>query len=146
LTTERRPSGHKSVPFPSPESRPFFDAAHRGELLIPYCPACQDYFFYPRPFCPRCFRWEIEWRPSSGRGTLYTFAIQYQPLNPEWVEDVPYVTAVVELDEGVRLFTLLVDCDPDPEKLRCGMPVEVVFDRLSDDVTVPRFRPAEVAP
>ena len=74
------------------------------------------------------------------------FAIQYQPLNnPEWIEDVPYVTAVVELEEGVRMFTLLVECEPDPEKIRCGMPVEMVFDPVSEEVTIPRFRPLKEA-
>ncbi|KKL78696.1 hypothetical protein LCGC14_2022260 [marine sediment metagenome] len=141
MTTERR----KTVPVPSPDSLPFWEGARRGELLIPFCPACQEYFFYPRPFCPRCFRWEVDWRPSSGRGVLYTFAIQYQPLNPEWIEDIPYVTAVVELEEGVRLFTLLVECEPDPEKIHCGMPVEVVFDPVSEEVTIPRFRPLKEA-
>jgi len=83
----------------------------------------------------------VEWRQASGRGTLYTYAIQYRALNPEWAEDVPYVTAVVELEEGVRLFTLLVDCEPQPDKIRIGMPVEVVFEDLSEEVTIPRFRP-----
>lgn len=139
MTQERK----KTPPFPSPDSQPYWEGARRGQLMIPYCPACQSHFFYPRPFCPRCFSWQIEWRPSSGRGTVYTFAIQYQPLNPEWADDVPYVTAVVELEEGIRLFTLLVDCEPKPEALRCGMPVEVTFEPLTEEITIPRFRPVK---
>lgn len=111
--------------------------------MIPFCPSCNAPFFYPRPFCPRCFTWDVEWRRSTGKGVLYTFAIQYQPLNPEWVEDLPYVTAVVELEEGVRVFTQLVECEVDPEKISCGMPVEVVFDAVSDEISIPRFRPTE---
>ena len=133
----------KTIPNPSPESLPYWEGARRGELMIPFCADCDAHFFYPRPFCPRCFKWEIEWRRSSGRGVLYTFAIHYQPLNPEWVADVPYVTAVVDLDEGVRLFTQLVECEVDPEKIRCGMPVEVVFDQVSEEISIPRFRPME---
>lgn len=139
MTEERK----KTPPYPSPESRPYWEAAKRGELMIPYCPSCRQFFFYPRPFCPCCFSWDVEWRRSTGRGTLYTFAIQYQPLNPEWAEDVPYVTALVDLEEGVRVFTLLVECDPNPEKIYCGMPVEATFERLTDEITIPRFRPVK---
>ena len=142
MTSERR----KTVPIPSPDSLPFWEGCRRGELLIPFCPSCRAHFFYPRLFCPRCFGQEVEWRRSSGRGVLYTFAIQYRPLNPEWVDDIPYVTAIVELEEGVRLFTLLVECEPDPEKVRCGMPVEVVFDPVSEEITIPRFRPLKETP
>ncbi len=138
-----REQRRKTAPIPMPEARPFWEGCKRHQLLLPYCPRCQDYFWYPRPFCPRCFTWHVEWRPSCGRGTLYTYAIQYRPLNPEWADDVPYVTAVVELEEGVRLFTLLVECEPDPQKLRIGMPVEVVFEELNEEVTIPRFRPVK---
>jgi uncharacterized OB-fold protein len=82
----------------------------------------------------------VEWRQASGRGKLYTFAIQYRPQAPGF--QPPYVTAVVELDEGPRMLTNLVDVEPDPEKIRCDMPLEVVFEDISDEITLPKFRPA----
>ena len=95
-------------------------------------------------FCPRCLSWEIEWRQASGRGKLYTFAIQYRPQAPGF--NPPYVTAIVELEEGPRMLTNLVGIEPDPEKIRCDMPVEVVFEDMSDEITLPMFRPAGGAP
>ena len=91
--------------------------------MLPYCAACAEFFFYPRQFCPRCFSWEIEWRRCSGKGTLYTFAIQMRPQMPGFTP--PYVTAIVQLDEGPRMMTNLVGVEPMPENIRCDMPVEV---------------------
>ena len=102
----------KPLPYPSPETQPFWDACKRHELSLPYCPACAAFFFYPRQFCPRCFSWDIEWRTCSGKGTLYTFAIQYRPQMPGFTP--PYVTAIVQLEEGPRLMTNLVGIDPSP--------------------------------
>ncbi|HXF51883.1 MAG TPA: Zn-ribbon domain-containing OB-fold protein [Dehalococcoidia bacterium] len=130
----------RPLPFPTPETQPFWDACKRHELQLPYCLRCQAFFFYPRRFCPRCFSWEIEWRRCSGRGTLYTYAIQYRPMAPGF--EPPYVTALVQLEEGPRLMTNLVDVEPDPKRIRCDMPVEVVFRDVTDQITLPLFRPA----
>jgi hypothetical protein len=135
MSTPRRP-----IPSPSPETQPYWDACKRHELHLPYCTRCQQFFFYPRSFCPRCFGWEIEWRRVSGRGKVYTYAIQYRPQAPGF--QPPYVTAVVQLDEGPRLLTNLVGVEPDPEKIRCEMPVEVAFEDLTDEISLPVFRPA----
>ena len=72
----------KPVPYPSPETQPFWDGCKRHELTLPYCTKCAAFFFYPRQFCPKCFSWEIEWRPCSGKGTLFTFAIQFRAQMP----------------------------------------------------------------
>jgi hypothetical protein len=112
---------------PSPDAAPFWEACERGELVLPYCLACADFFFYPRTLCPRCGSRELEWRPASGRGRLYTFCIQHQTPLPELREAVPFVTALVELEEGPRMMTLLVDVEPDPAAIRCELPVEVTF-------------------
>ncbi len=126
-----------------PEARPFWDGCRRHELWIPFCKRCQSFFFYPRPFCPRCFTWEVDWRQVSGRGTIYAFAVHYRATNPLWVDDVPYVTAIVELEEGVRLFTHLVGVEPDPEHIYSGMPVEVDFEYMNEQISLPKFRPAQ---
>lgn len=130
----------RPLPFPTAETQPFWDACRRHELQLPFCTRCQAFFFYPRRFCPRCFSWEIGWRRCSGRGTLYTYAIQYRPMVPGF--EPPYVTALVQLEEGPRLMTNLVDVEPDPERIRCDMAVEVVFRDVTDQITLPLFRPA----
>ena len=131
----------KPLPVPSPETRPFWEGCKRHELWLPYCPRCLRFFWYPRDFCPRCFAWEVEWRRASGRGKVYTFAIHYRAFHPAWEREVPFVTAIVELEEGVRLYTQLVGVDPDPKHIRCDMPVEVVFEDVSEEISLPKFRP-----
>jgi len=131
------------VPVPMPEMAPYWAAARRHELQIPFCVPCGAFFFYPRAACPTCLSPEIEWRRASGRGRLHTFTLVHRgpkgfPL------DTPYVLAVVELDEGPRVMTNLVDVDATPEAVRIGMPVEVTFADVSDEIGLPRFRPAGV--
>jgi uncharacterized OB-fold protein len=129
------------IPVPTPETRPFWAAARRHELSLQRCRACGAYVFYPRGVCPSCLGADLEWRRVSGRGHLHTFTVVHRgqkgfPLGP------PYVLAIVELDEGPRMMTNLVGVEPDPAKLEIGMPVEVVFEDVSDEVALPRFRPA----
>jgi uncharacterized protein len=126
---------------PTPETRPFWEAARRHELSLQRCRECDRYIFYPRAACPHCLAGDLEWRRVSGRGTLHTFTVVHRgqkgfPLGP------PYVIAVVELAEGPRLMTNLVGIEPDPAKIRIGLPVEVVFEDVTADVSLPRFRPA----
>jgi uncharacterized OB-fold protein len=132
----------KPLPTPSPETQRYWEGCKKHELWLPYCRSCQRFYFYPRAFCPQCFSWNIEWRQVSGRGKIYTFAIQHRAWHPGWSEEVPYVTALVELEEGPRLYTNIVEVDPDPKKLRCDMPVEVVFDDVNDEISLPKFRPS----
>lgn len=132
------------LPLPTPESRPYWDAARRHELRLPRCRGCGRRFFYPRAACPHCLSADVEWQRVSGRGTLHTFTVVHRgqkgfPL------PAPYVLAIVELDEGPRLMTNLVDCEPDPATLRIGMAVEVVFADVTRDISLPRFRPAGAA-
>lgn len=132
----------KLVPQPTPETRRFWEGCKQHELWLPYCQACEKYYFYPRDFCPACFNWDVEWRQASGRGKLYTYAIQHRAQGPGFADEVPYVTAIVELEEGPRLLTNLVGVEADPEKITCDMPVEVVFDDITGQISLPKFRPA----
>ena len=128
------------LPKPTPESQPYWDGLRRHELCLPYCAACDVYEFYPRPFCRRCFSWDVEWRQLRGSGTLYSYAINYRPA-PGFEDQVPYVIAVVELDEGPRMMTnLLLDVMPEPGRIPVGAPVTIVYDDVTDEVTLPRFR------
>ena len=133
----------KPIPQPSVETQRYWEGCKRHELWLPFCTKCEQSFFYPRVFCPRCFSWEIEWQQASGRGTLYSYAIQYRAQAPGF--EPPYVTAIVQLEEGPRLMTNLVQIEPDPEKIRCDMPVEVLFEDISDEISLPMFRPADAS-
>jgi uncharacterized OB-fold protein len=137
MTTE---GYRKPLPTPSPETRRYWEGCKSHELWIPYCLSCESQYFYPRDFCPRCFGRDVEWRRVSGRGKIHTFAVHYRNWHPAWADEVPYVTALVDLDEGARIYTNIVDVPGDPRQLRCDMPVEVVFDDVTDEVSIPKFR------
>ena len=122
------------------EAREFYERCARGELAVQRCSACGTLRHYPRPHCTRCLSSGYTWQGCSGRGTLYTFTVIRQNLNPRFRERLPYVVAVVELDEGVRMVTGLAGIDA--AHVDVGMPVEVVFETEPDGRTVPRFRPA----
>lgn len=132
----------KPLPTPSPETQRFWDGCKKHELWIPYCRACESFYWYPRDFCPKCFSWDVEWRKASGRGKIHTFAIQYRAWHRGWANDVPYVNAMVDLEEGPRIYTNIVGVEPDPNNIRCDMPVEVIFDDVTDEITLPKFKPA----
>jgi uncharacterized OB-fold protein len=130
----------KAVPEPTPVSRPYWDAARRGELMIQRCEACSSYVFYPRVHCPSCGAPDPAWQRVSGRATLYSYVINHLPA-PGFEGDVPYVIAVVELEEGPHMLTNLVDVAPDPAVLELDMPLTVVFTER-DGTVLPMFRPA----
>ena len=129
------------IPLPTPETRPFWEAARRHELQLRRCRACGRHHFYPRAACPHCLSADLEWRRASGRGTLHTFTVVHRGQR-DFPLPAPYVIAIVELAEGPRLMTNLVGVAPEPDVIRIGMPVEVTFDDVSPDVALPRFRPA----
>ena len=130
------------LPQPDPVTRPYWESLRSHALALQWCAACQAPVFYPRPVCPRCLGSHLEWRPASGRGVLHSFTIVHRAPAPELQGAVPYAVALVDLEEGVRLMATLQDVDPAPEALRIGMPLELVYDDVSAEVTLPRFRPA----
>ena len=136
------PDDYKApLPPPTPDSKPFWEAARRHELRIQRCRACSTAFFYPRNVCPECLSGDLDWFTASGRGRLHTFSIVYRGLKVTPLP-TPYVLAVVELEEGPRLMTNLVGIQADPEQVRCEMPVVVEWADVTSEVTLPRFRPA----
>jgi uncharacterized OB-fold protein len=128
------------IPTPTPETQPFWEAAKRHVLSIQRCDDCQQYYFYPRPLCPHCLSRAVSWVPVSGRGRLHTFVINYRPPRKFPTQD-PIIIGIVELDEGPRLLTNIVGIAADPAQLRCDLPVEVVFEDITDEITLPKFRP-----
>jgi uncharacterized OB-fold protein len=127
------------LPKPTPETRPFWDAAREGRLLIQACEDCGTRYFYPRPLCPSCLSRRVQWIAASGRGRLHAFVINHRP--PRGFPPAPFVIGIVELEEGPRMMAQIVDVAPDPAALRCEMPLEVVFEALTAEVTVAKFRP-----
>ena len=128
------------LPAPDHETQPFWDAAREGQLLIKRCADCGAAHFYPRPFCPRCWSTRVSWEPASGRAELYTWSVVHHNDLPPFRDRLPYVAAVVDLAEGPRVMTTVVDCDPD--ELAIGMDLRVDFRPLDDEITIPVFVPA----
>jgi uncharacterized OB-fold protein len=126
----------RPVPVPDEASAPFFDGAARGELMLQRCGSCAAFMWPVKPRCVECFSDNIEWVPGSGRGELYSFVVVHQRY-PGFEE--PYVLATVETTEGVRFETSIVGAEAD--ELEIGMPLEVVFEPVSEDVVVPKFKP-----
>jgi uncharacterized OB-fold protein len=128
------------LPTPDNESQPFWDATREHRLVIKRCAACGRAHFYPRPFCPHCWSEQVHWEDASGRATLYTYSVVHVNDLPPFNERVPYVAAIVDLEEGPRAMTNVVECDV--ADLRVGMSLEATFQPISDEVTIPVFRPA----
>jgi uncharacterized OB-fold protein len=125
---------------PSPDARAFWEACTEGRLVLPHCDACGESFFYPRSTCPSCGSRALSWRDASGRGVVHAFCIHHhsslgflQPL-------LPFVTALVRLEEGPTIMALL-DAPADPASVRCDMPVEATFCATADGTVVPVFVP-----
>jgi len=125
------------LPDITPEMAPFFAAARRRELVVQRCQGCGAYRFPARDICSRCLSREAAWERVTGRGTVFSFALMHQTYHPAF--EVPYAVVVVELEEGVRVLSNVVDCPL--RELAIGLPVEVVFEELSAEVTLPKFRP-----
>jgi uncharacterized protein len=133
------------LPTPSPtvepETQRFWDATAQGTLLLPRCLSCSTFIWYPRAFCPACGSQSVEWVEASGRGTIYSYTINRRGYgdHPEYRGQGTFVLAYVELDEGPRVMTNIVDCDPD--SVAIGQLVEVVFHDTGQGAALPRFRP-----
>jgi uncharacterized OB-fold protein len=116
----------------------FYGWCKRHELRFQRCTACRAWRHVPRELCAACGSWEWEWARSSGRGTVFTWTVVARALHPAFKGDVPLAPAVIEMDEGVRLLSAVIDCGTDA--LAIGMPVEVVFEDVTPEVTLPKFR------
>lgn len=131
----------KPLPTITDENRPFWDATRRGELRLQRCRDCGRYRYPIAPVCPRCLGPEAEWAAVSGRGRVFSFVVFHQVYHQAFKHDVPYNVALVQLDEGPFMFGNVVGIGN--ERLVCDMPVSVVFERVTEAVTLPRFRPEE---
>jgi uncharacterized protein len=128
----------KLIPNVTRELKPFFDAAREHKLAVQKCDSCGALRFPAAPLCLACDSDKASWVPVSGRGQVFSFTVMHRAYHPAF--KAPYTLAVIELNEGVKMTSSLIGIEP--SKVKCGMPVEVAFDKLSDEVTLPRFRPA----
>ncbi|MBI5948102.1 MAG: Zn-ribbon domain-containing OB-fold protein [Chloroflexi bacterium] len=131
----------KPIPQPTPETQPFWDGTKAGELRLQRCDACSNVIFPPRPFCPRCASRSVSWFKATGKGKLWSYVINHRPA-PGFEQEAPYAIAVVKLDEGPHMMTNIVDCPQTPEALQLDMAMEVVFQPVSETISLPKFRPA----
>ena len=121
------------------EDRPFWEAARAHRFVLPRCSACANVFFPPYLSCPRCLSFEREWLPASGRGTVWGYTIMRQPYLPGWRDELPYNVVLVQLEEGPMMYSNLVGVAL--EQIRPDLPVRAVFEDVSEEITLIRFRP-----
>ncbi len=129
----------KPLPTPTRTSVEFWKAAKRHELCLQRCQDCSHYVVYPRSLCPQCLGTNLKWEKVSSRGTVYSYTIVRRAGTPGFEEDVPYVFAIVELDEGPRMSTNIVGIEP--EKVAIDMKVAVFFDDVTPEITLVKFKP-----
>lgn len=129
----------KPLPEPSDTSRPFWEGARAHELRLQRCHDCGKHIFYPREICPFCLSERLDWIVASGKGKVYSYTVVRRAMHPAFKEDVPYVLAIVELDEGPRLSTNIIGADP--ERVRVDMPVRAAYDDVTPEVTLLKFEP-----
>lgn len=126
----------RPAPEPTPQTSAFWEACRQGTLLLEFCPTCQAYQFYPRGFCSRCGGESVEWRPSGGRGTVYAWTVTWRAPSPAW--EVPYVVAVIQLDEGPRLYANVIG--EDAVDVAVGDPVVLTWEKRGATISLPQFR------
>jgi len=133
----------KPLPVVQPWSEEFWKAAKQHKLLIQECADCNEKIFYPRKVCPECWSANLNWSEASGKATVYSHTVTMDMVEPKFMGDLPYVLTLVDLVEGVRMMTRIVDCDP--EAVYIGMDVEVTFEDVTDEISLPMFRPVDPA-
>ncbi len=129
------------LPIPNPDTEPFWQGCSRSELLLQRCLSCRSYRHPPSPICDACLSSEHEWVRASGKGTVYSFVIVRESLRG-WKFEVPYIVAIIELAEGSHILSNVVGVPV--ERVGIGMPVHVFFEQITDEISLPKFKPVEV--
>jgi uncharacterized OB-fold protein len=130
----------KPLPKSDPVTAPFWDSVTRGKMEVQRCDDCATFVFYPRALCPNCSSRKLTWTPVCGRGRIYSMTIVHRPTNAAFKADAPYVVALVELEEGCRMMSNIMGSKADPATVKIGMPVELVYDPVTEQATLPKFR------
>lgn len=135
------PEGVRPKPLPvvTEVNRPFWEGCRSGILRLQYCDRCQQHQFYPRLYCMHCGSNKISWVTASGLGLIYSYTIIHQNKSPEFVQNTPYNIAIIQLAEGPRMMSNIIGISP--QDLRIGLPVKIIFDPVTDTISIPRFQP-----
>ena len=126
------------LPRPYQDTETYWAAARDHRFVIQHCKSCGKHQFYPRGVCSHCLSSDLEWHEASGKGTVYSFSVNHRAPHPGFADEIPFVLASVELEEGPRMMTNIVECNPDSVKI--GMAVEVTFEDVTEEVTLPKFK------
>ena len=126
------------LPRPYQDTETYWAAARDHRFVIQHCKSCGKHQFYPRGVCSHCLSSDLEWHEASGKGTVYSFSVNHRAPHPGFSDEIPFVLAIVELEEGPRMMTNIVECNPDSVKI--GMAVEVTFEDVTEEVTLPKFK------
>jgi len=137
-----KPVPAKPAPTPNADTRPFWNSCNEGRLIVQHCRACGHVQFYPRALCVRCGGRELDWRDAAPAGRVYSFTVAHRAPSPAFRPDVPYVLALIDLDDGFRMMMNVVDCAPDAVAI--GMRVRIVFEERGGQ-RIPQAAPAEAA-
>ena len=130
---------NKPLPKINADTKEFWEGCKEHVIRVQKCADCGLVRWPPSFICPQCHSRKTDWIASTGKGSVYTFVVNHIAYHPAFQEDLPYVVAVVELDEGPHLITNIVGCAP--SEVRCDMPVEVVWDDITNEFSLPKFRP-----
>ena len=126
----------KPIPRPTPTEQPFYDACSEGKLVLQHCQHCGHVLFYPRTHCDACQSDQLAWEDASGAGTIASYTVVRRAVSADF--ETPYVIALIDLAEGPRMMSQIIDADPDA--LAVGLSVKVDFAAWSEDITLPVFR------
>jgi uncharacterized OB-fold protein len=140
VMTETAETYLKPIPATDALTAPYWKAAAEGRLLIQRCEPCGCFQFYPRAHCTKCGALDPAWHEASGRGVVHTFSVIHRNGSPGFDVEVPYVFAIVELEEGPRMTANVIGIDP--EEVVVDMPVQVTFTKVSDEIAIPQFTKA----
>lgn len=128
--------GMNPKPLIDDDSRPFWEGAKNHKLMIQKCEDCNKYIFYPRIICPHCFSEHVTWVEASGQGRIHSYTVVHRAA-PPFKEETPYVVAIIELNEGVRMASRVIG---EQEKILIDKPVSVVYEKIDEEVTLPYFQ------
>jgi hypothetical protein len=128
----------RPLPIPTEDTKPYWEGAKASKLLIQKCAMCDTLQFYPRTYCLTCLNESMTWVEAAGDGEIYTFSINHRPANEYMKDKIPYAVAAIDLDEGVRMLANIVESDI--RQIKCGARVKVVFEKASDEITLPQFK------
>lgn len=131
----------KPIPKPTPETAPYWQGCNEGELRLQHCDDCGHVQFPPRRLCSGCFSQAVEWRKAAGTGTLRSWSMVTTPADAAFATEVPFMSALIELDEGPTMLSVVRNCDP--RSAHIGMRLEVEFEKRSEHIAVPYFHPAQ---